>query len=128
MKIDLNNFQFRSTDHVRYVNGADVSGHQKGNNRLVEIKGLSEIDDIYWVTIYNLDGSHPYWQNNRRMAPKRMHVSKRIESVIELKGLSTDSYDLDYENYGLTIILKNNDVEKVVLHMYDRHIDIEYWR
>ncbi len=62
------------------------------------------------------------------MAPKRMHISKRIESVIELKGLSTDSYDLDYENYGLTIILKNNDVEKVVLHMYDRHIDIEYWR
>ena len=34
--------------------------------------------------------------------------------------------DFDGQNYGLTIFLKNEQVEKCVLHMYDRNVEIEY--
>ena len=50
---------FDSSDHVRFQNGLDVSGHNLGCNRRLVIEKNMEDDEGYTVTIYNLDGIHP---------------------------------------------------------------------
>lgn len=125
--VDLNNFQFRSSDHIRYENGIDVSGHQKGNNRRIEIKRHPNFYDAYLVTIYNLDGNHPYWQNNIQMAPKRMRIIESNDSMIVLRGFGKDPGGVSFEDYGGTIYIKSGKVEKIVMHMHDRNVYIEYF-
>ena len=66
------NFLFESSDHLRYENGIHVAGPHGGANRAVKVEpninGCSGYNlqggDGYIVTIYNLDGAHPVWQNN----------------------------------------------------------------
>jgi hypothetical protein len=126
MSVDVSNFRFRSSDHVRYQGGQDVSGHQKGNNRLIEIRQHPQISDAYLVTIYNLDGNHPFWANNVQMGAKRMRIVRSSDSIIELRGFGQDASGSSFEDYGITVNLKLGDVDTVVLHMYDRSVDIEY--
>ena len=65
---------FDSSDHIRFQNGVDVSGHNYGCNRRFVIEKNIEGGEGYTVTMYNLDGLHPIWQNNIQMAPKRMKI------------------------------------------------------
>ena len=52
---------FNSSDHERFQNGINVSGHNYGCNRRFVINGNS---NGYTVTLYNLDGVHPIWLRN----------------------------------------------------------------
>ena len=76
--IDGNNYPpdgnvvFDSSDHIRFQNGKDVSGHNYGCNRRIIIERNIEGNEGYTVTMYNQDGIHPLWQNNIQMAPKQM--------------------------------------------------------
>ncbi len=36
--------------------------------------------------------------------------------------------EVDYSDYGFTVYLNQGNVEKCVLHMYDRDVDLEYLR
>ena len=66
------NFVFKSSDHLRYENGRHVSGPHGGAGRAVKVEpnvnGCEGYDiesgDGYIVTVFNLDGNHPLWQNN----------------------------------------------------------------
>ena len=75
---------------------------------------------------------HPVWQNNVQMAPKPMRVISQSDNKIVLRGYPLQAMspfgwiDFDGQNYGLTIFFKNEQVEKCVLHMYDRNVEIEY--
>ena len=120
------NFVFKSYDHLRYNNGNHVSGPHGGANRAVKVEPNISGGEGYSVTIYNLDGNHPVWQNNVQMAPKQMKIIHQTDNKIVLRGYGQDNMGSSFADYGLSIYYKNDIVEKCILHMYDRSVDIEY--
>jgi hypothetical protein len=123
MKLD---FVFKSSDHLRYENGIHVSGPHGGAGRAVKVEPNISGDESVTVTLYNLDGNHPIWQNNVQMAPKQMKVIEQTNDKIVLRGYGHDAMGASFADYGLTIKLKNGELENCILHMHDRGVDIEY--
>ncbi len=119
-------FIFKSSDHIRYQNGLDASGHNYGCNRAVKIEKNISNEEGYTVTIFNLDGNHPIWQNNVQMAPKKMKIIQYSNEKVVLRGYGSDIMGASFANYGLSIYFQNNKVEKCILHLHDRNVDIEY--
>lgn len=126
--IDLSDMKFISNDHIRYENGRDVSGHNKDCWRGFRIQTNISGGQSYTVTLYNLDGNNPIWGNNIQMAPKQMKIIEQNSTAIKLRGYGTDRMGASFADYGLTLHLTNDNVEKVTLHMYDRNIDIVYFK
>jgi len=120
------NFVFKSPDHIRFENGKHVSGPHGGAGRAVKVEPNISGGEGYTVTLYNLDGNHPVWQNNVQMAPKQMKVIQQAGDKIILRGYGHDAMGSSFADYGLTIYFKNGEVEKCILHMHDRNVDIEY--
>ena len=134
------NFTFKSSDHLRYENGVHVAGPHGGANRAVKVEpninGCNGYNiqggDGYIVTIYNLDGMHPAWQNNVQMSPKPMRIVSQSVDKIVLRGYRVQAMspfgwiDFNGEDYGLTIYIQDEEVDKCVLHLHDRKIDLEY--
>lgn len=126
---------FDSSDHIRFQNGIDVSGHNYGCNRRIVIEKSITGDEGYTITMYNLDGIHPLWQNNVQMAPKRMKIVGVDGKLITFRGFGYDENALaigvpaeaaSFANYGLIILVDNNEISRVQLNMYDRNISIAY--
>lgn len=117
------NFLFKSSSHTRFENGKQVSPTQVGVNRAIKVDSNGE---YFIVTLYNLDGNHPVWQNNIQMAPKQMKVVHRENDRIILRGFGQDEMGASFADYGLTIEIVNKQVSKCILHMHDRKVDIEY--
>jgi hypothetical protein len=141
--LDENNYpvngsvNFDSSDHVRFQNGHDVSGHNYGCNRRFVIEKNIQGDEGYTVTMYNLDGNHPLWQNNIQMAPKRMKVVNVEDNIVELRGYGYDENALSmgaplqaasFENYGVMLMIDSGEIIRVQLNMFDRNISIVYLR
>jgi len=121
------NFVFKSSDHIRYENGENVSGPHGGAGRAIKVEPNINGGVGYTVTIYNLDGNHPVWQNNIQMAPKQMRIIiQQSENKIVLRGFGNDAMGASFVDYGLTINFKNGEVINCILHMHDRGVDIEY--
>lgn len=61
-----------------------------------------------------------------------MLVIDNASDKIELRGYPVKAQgpfgwiNVDYRDYGLTVYYKNDRVEKCVLHMFDRNVDIVY--
>jgi hypothetical protein len=123
--MDLN-FVFKSSDHLRYENGIHVSGPHGGAGRAVKVEPNINGGEGVSVTMYNLDGNHPVWQNNVQMAPKQMKVIDSNDNKIVLRGYGQDAMGASFSDYGLTINLKNGELVNCILHMHDRGVDIEY--
>ena len=126
---------FDSSDHVRFQNGQNVSGHNYGCNRRLVIENNIQGDEGYTVTMYNLDGVHPFWQNNVQMAPKRMKIVNVDRNIVELRGYGYDENALamgapleaaSFENYGIAIMIENDAIVRAQLNMYDRNVSIVY--
>ena len=126
---------FDSSDHIRFQNGQDVSGHNYGCNRRLVIEKNIQGDEGYTITMYNLDGIHSLWQNNVQMAPKRMKIIKIDGNIVELRGYGFDENALamgvpleaaSFENYGIAIMIENNAIVRAQLNMFDRNISIVY--
>ena len=92
-------------------------------------------DEGYTVTMYNLDGIHPLWQNNIQMAPKRMKIIGVKEDIVEFRGVGYDENALamgaplqnaSFENYGIVIMVEDAAIVRAQLNMYDRNISIVY--
>lgn len=137
MKLD---FVFKSPDHLRYENGRHVSGPHGGAGRAVKVEpninGCEGYNirggDGFIVTVYNLDGNHPVWNNNVQMTPKPMKIVSQTSEKIVLRGYQVQAMspfgwiDFNGADYGLSIFLKDGQIDKCVLHMHDRNVDIEY--
>lgn len=131
----LSNFEFDSTCHQRYENGQPVRGLQVCP-RYIKIKkninGCSGYQltpgDGYILTATNGDTGQP------QFAPKPMRVVKISDSEILLKGYCVSAQtpfgwqEIDLSDYGFSIILNEGSVQKCVLHLYDRNVDLEYQR
>ena len=128
---------FDSSDHIRFQNGQNVSGHNYGCNRRLVVEKNIQGDEGYTVTIYNMDGIHPLWQNNVQMAPKRMKIVNVDDSIVELRGYGYDENALAmgvprdaaaFSNYGILIEIKNGEIARAQLNMYDRNVSLLYLR
>ncbi len=126
---------FDSSDHIRFQNGQDVSGHNYECNRRFVIEKNIKGGEGYTVTMYNLDGIHPLWQNNIQMAPKRMHIVSAKNNIVELRGYGYDENalaigaplsDASFANYGVVLLFEDNEIKRVQLNMYDRNISLVY--
>ena len=126
---------FDSSDHVRFQNGRDVSGHNYNCHRRITIEKNIEGAEGYTVTMYNMDGMHPLWQNNVQMAPKRMRIVNVDRNIVELRGYGYDENALamgapleaaSFENYGIAIMIENDAIVRAQLNMYDRNVSIVY--
>ena len=126
---------FDSSDHVRFQNGQNFSGHNYNCHRRITIEKNIEDAEGYTVTIYNMDGIHPLWHNNIQMSPKRMKIVNKQENIIEFRGYGYDENALaigapmkaaSYANYGVVLLLKNNKIERIQLNMFERNTCIIY--
>jgi len=138
--IDLSNIYFVSNSHQRYENGNSVQGLQKGCKRAVKIEANKNGCESYnikgkggfIVTVFNLDGNHPVWGGNVQVSPKPMKIINQTSDKIVLRGYLVEAMspvgwmEVDMADYGLSVHVKNGEVEKCVLHMHDRNINIEY--
>ncbi|WP_195653164.1 hypothetical protein [Bacteroides cellulosilyticus] len=117
---------FTTSDHVRFQNGQDVSGHNYNCNRKFVIEKNIQDNEGYTVTLYNLDGIHPLWQNNVQMAPKQMRIVSVDNNVIEMRGYGYDQLGASFEDYGVFILISNGEIERLQLNMLDRNTSIVY--
>lgn len=115
---------FDSSDHVRFQNGQDVSGHNYNCHRRITIEKNIEGAEGYTVTMYNI-----------QMSPKRMKIVNKQENIIEFRGYGYDENALaigapmeaaSFANYGLVIMIEDNSIVRAQLNMYDRNISIVY--
>lgn len=120
------NFIFKSTDHIRYENGIHASGPHGGAGRAVKVEPNINGGEGFTVTVFNLDSNHPVWQNNVQMAPKQMKIIQQTPNKVVLRGYGNDMLGASFTDYGLTIHIRNNQVNKCILHLFDRNVDIEY--
>ncbi|MFM9947493.1 MAG: hypothetical protein ACKV1O_06100 [Saprospiraceae bacterium] len=114
INFDLN-FVFKSSDHLRFENGKLISGPHGGAGRAVKVEPNISGDEGCTVTLYNLDGNHPVWQNNVQMAPKQMKVIQQTNEKIVLRGYGYDAMGSSFADYGLTITLDNGTIENGVV-------------
>lgn len=117
---------FISSDHIRFQNGQDVSGHNNGSNRKLVIEKDIEGGEGYSVTMYNLDGNHSFWQNNIQMATKRMRVVNIQNNIVQLRGFGVDQFGTPFSDYGVDLLIEDSQISRVQLNMFDRNVSIVY--
>ena len=121
----------KSTHHQ---NGVPVMGAQYCNRTIkIENKVFKEMfnglevtpKDGFLVTMWNMDTLTPVQQ----MQPKLMEMVADMGDKILLRGVTLKTNGIvafDNKDYGMTLHLRNRNVVKCVLHIYDRGVDIEY--
>ena len=133
----IGSVSFDSSDHIRFQNGKDVSGHNFGCNRRFVIEKNIGGGEGYTVTLYNLDGLHPLWKDNIQMAPKRMRIVSSNENIVELRGYGYDENalalgapleDASFASYGVALLIEDGAIKRLQLNMYDRDISIVYMK
>lgn len=126
---------FDSSDHIRFQNGQDVSGHNYGCNRRLVIEKNIGGGEGYTVTMYNLDGLHPFWKNNVQMAPKQMKIVNVDRNIIELRGYGYDINAIatgvpievsSFADYGAVLMIEDDKIVRAQLNMFDRNLSIVY--
>ena len=126
---------FDSSDHVRFQNGQNVSGHNYGCNRRLVIEKTIQGGKGYTISMYNMDGMHPLWQNNIQMAPKRMKIGNVDGNIVDLRGYGYDENALamgapletaSFENYGVVLMIEDGKIVRAQLNMFDRNVSIVY--
>lgn len=126
---------FDSSDHVRFQNGQNVSGHNHGCNRRLVIEKNIQGGKGYTISMYNMDGMHPLWQNNIQMAPKRMKIVNVDGNIVDLRGYGYDENALamgapletaSFENYGVVLMIEDGKIVRAQLNMFDRNVSIVY--
>lgn len=117
-------FVFQSSYHIRYQNGVRVTQMPPEiANRAIQVEPNIQGGEGFTVSMFNVDIHPPKSQ----MAPKQMKVIAAENNQLKLRGFGTDPMGFPFSDYGLTVYLGENGIEKCVLHMYDRNINIEYF-
>jgi len=121
---------FVSRTHNRYENSVMVSKPNVEAKRAIKLEPNINGNEGYTVTIYNLDGNS-VWGDNIQMAPKPMQVISSSKDKTILRGYGYDPIAngnpaASFANYGITIFHQDSSVEKIILHMHDKKIDMEY--
>ena len=126
--LDLTKFIFSSSDHIRFENGVQVSGHNHGAYRAITIEQKEDDPDLYSVGILLQEGIHPVWHDNYAMAPKPMEITEIGADYLSMRGEGFDSFGTPFSDYGITIRWDERCVNQVDLHLFDRNAKIEYYK
>ena len=124
--INLTDFKFISDDHVRFENGEWTGRDNKGSLRGIRIQSSGNNAFVVNFHNFNLSGNSPVWGDNRWMEPKPMVIVTQNDRLIDMIGYGYDQMGDSLSNYGLTLYLTKQNVEIVVLTMYDRNVQIAY--
>lgn len=130
---EIEPFVFVSNCHQRYEDGLPVMGLQQCM-RTVRLerntngcKGYRlNPGDGYVIKIFNDDLGKP------NMSDKPMRLVSKTTDKIEFRGFPIEAQspfgwqEVDYSDYGFVVHLKNGNIDKCVLYMYDRNTYIEY--
>ena len=76
--------------------------------------------------MYNLDGLHPLWQNNVQMAPKQMRIVNIDRNIVALRGFGHDAMGASFSDYGILLMVEDDQIIRIQLDMYDRNVSIVY--
>ncbi len=114
---------FKSNDHIRFENGCDISGHNENCIREIVISPLDIGSKKYKVKILSLDR----FPIEETMSEKQMQVFAEDDFKIELRGYGSDIFGFPFSNYGITLNYFNNEIDTVILHMFNRNTDIHYF-
>lgn len=128
-------FVFKSNCHQRYEKNQPVMGLQECIRTITVEKNTNgcrgyklEPGKGYIVKVFNDDLNKP------NMSDKPMVVVRRTDTTTELRGFPIEAQtpfgwqEVDYRDYGLFVYYKDGQVDKCVLHMYDRDVRIEYMK
>lgn len=121
-EIDLTNFLFNSSDHLRHENGIHVSGPHGGAPRAIKVENNINGGSGYSVTVFATDGNKAEVQ----LSTKQMRIISSDDSKLVLRGFGSDIFGTSFLDYGLSIFHSNGKIEKCIVHWHDRNIDIEY--
>lgn len=126
-------FVFKSDCHQRFENGNKVMGLQQCSRTVSVEKNTSGCrgyklnpGEGYIVKVFNDDLGKP------NMSDKPMRIVSKTADKIELRGFPIEAQtpfgwqEVDYGDYGFTVYYSNGKVDKCVLHMFDRNVDLEY--
>lgn len=135
LTIPFEPFTFESNQHQRYESGNPILGLQKCPRTINVEKNLNGCSgyqlnpgDGYIVRMINGD------TGKEQMSAKPMRIIRSSSSEVLLRGYKVNAMtpfgfqEIDMADYGLSISLSKNQVSKYTLHMYDRDIDIEYYK
>lgn len=124
-----------SHSHQRYQNGVPVMGKQTCDRAIIVqnkkfedlFNGCKNVEpsEGYIVRLINID------INQDQMMPKLMKLERDNGDSILLKGITLKVMGItpqsaDHKDYGLKLLLRNRNVVKCILYMYDRNTEIEY--
>lgn len=123
-----------SHSHQRYQNGVPVMGRQicdrafvVQNKSFTELFKCSQVEPAegYLVRLINMNINHD------QMMPKLMQMVRDDGNSIFLQGVNLkvmgfETSSTNYKDYGLKLILKDRNVVKCILYMYNRNTEIEY--
>ena len=131
----IDTFTFKSNQHQRFENDLPIKEIQKC------IRIISVEKNINGCSGYKLKpGEGIIFRiingdtNQPQMSAKPMNVVKQSNNMVEFRGYKTIAQtpfgwqEFDLSDYGLTIIYESGNIEKCILHMYDRNTRIEYMK
>lgn len=126
-------FVFVSQHHQRYDNGKAVMGLQNCVRTIRLEKNINGCNGYklepgrgYIIMVWNDDLNKP------NMSDKPMDLIHQSVDKLEFRGFPIEAQSpfgwmkVDYRDYGFIVFLKNDNIEKCQLHMYDRNTYIEY--
>lgn len=129
----MRTFTFKSNCHQRYENNVPVRGLQETKRTVSVVKNTKGCPGYklepgvgYIVKIFNDELGKP------NMSDKPMKIVHKTANMVELRGFPIEArspfgwQEVDYSDYGFVVYYKNGQVDKCVLHMYDRNTYIEY--
>lgn len=132
-KNEFTPFVFKSTCHQRYENLMPVRGLQQCLRTISVEKNINGCSgylinpgDGFIVKLFNNDTGQP------NMSDKPMRIKSISKELVVLQGYPLKAMspfgwmNVDYSEYGLDVHYRNGEIEKCVLHMYERDTFIEY--
>lgn len=130
----MGELKFSSNTHQRYESGNPVKGEQRNCHRDIIITRNISGNIGYSVKIMNADAPNSFF--GVTMSTKPMKVVEYFNGIVHMRGYGYDNNavamgipkrEASFEDYGLSIYHNGNEIEKCVLHMFDRDVDIEYY-
>ena len=125
LSIDLSNFMFVSSKHSKYENGiqtASIDNCWRG----IEIDKNANVEDSYFVKIRTLDYQKYRWGDDVQMAIKQMKIKEVSKNRLELCGHGDDSMGVFFSDYGISVLLENNTIVKVILKYFYKNVELHY--
>ena len=116
---------YTSSNSIRYENGIHIMGSDSANRTRIEIAPNFITKEGYLVTIY---GQEHGGNDSFSLSKIQMKSTHKSITEIVLKGFGYSDWGEPFEDYGLSIKLKENCIQEISFRPWDgRDIEIKYF-